>query len=74
MSDTIYIWGAKSPSKGYKFHEQFPGQPLVRQKSLAQRNAESFAMRLNQKNHMDINDWVPIVESREKWIGTSDYQ
>ena len=74
MSDTIYIWGARSPSKGYKFHEQFPGQLLVRQRSLAQRHAESFAMRLNQKNHMNINDWTPVVETREKRPGTSDYQ
>lgn len=74
MSDTIYVWGARSPSKGYSFHEQFPGQPLVRNRSLAQRNAESFATRLNQKNHMNISDWVPMVETRQKWIGSSDIQ
>lgn len=74
MSDTIYIWGARSPSKGYKFHEQFPGQPLVRTKSLAQKNAESFATRLNEKSHMNINDWLPVVETRQKWIGTSNIQ
>ena len=74
MSETIYIWGAKSPSKGYKFHEQFPGQPLVRKREMAQRNAESFAMRLNQKSHMNITDWSPVVETREKWPGTSDLQ
>ena len=72
MSDTIYVWGAKSG--GHKFHEMNPGQKLVTDRNLAQRFADSFATRLNAANHMQKNDWQPVVESRTKLPGTSDLQ
>lgn len=74
MSETIYLWGARSPSKGFHFHEMNPGQPLVTNKQLAWRFAESFATRLNEKNHMQINDWVGLVDERQHRPGTSNLQ
>lgn len=74
MSETIYIWGARSPSKGIHFHEMNPGQPLVTNQQLAWRFANSFATRLNERNHMQINDWVEIVDERERRPGTSNLQ
>ena len=74
MSEIIYLWGARSPSKGYHFHEINPGQPLVTNNALAWRFANSFATRLNEKNHMQITDWVGIVDERERRPGTPDVQ
>lgn len=74
MSDTIYIWGARSKSSNHVFHEMNPGQKLVTNRSLAQRFADSFATRLNANNHMQKNDWQPVVENRSRLPGTSDLQ
>ena len=74
MSETIYIWGARSPSSNQKVHEMNPGQKLVTDRNLAQRFADSFASRLNANNHMQRNDWQPVVESRTKLPGTSNLQ
>lgn len=74
MEDTIYIWGARSQSSNHIFHEMNPGQKLVTDRVLAQRFADSFASRLNASNHMQKNDWQPVVEQRRHLPGTSDLQ
>ena len=74
MSDTIYVWGARSASSSQKFHEMNPGQKLVTNRELAQRFADSFASRLNANRHMQRTYWQPIVEYRTRLPGTSDLQ
>ena len=74
MSETIYIWGARSKSSNHVFHEMNPGQKLVTDRNLAQRFADSFATRLNAGNHMQKNDWQAVVEVRTRLPGTSDLQ
>ncbi len=54
-----YIVMAYSPSKGHKLRELQLESPAIRTQADAQRFAESFAQRLNQRRHMDCTDWTP---------------
>jgi hypothetical protein len=67
MSDIVYIWGAYSKTLNQKFHEvNLESNNMLTDRNIAQKWADSFASRLVQNNHMHTNDWIPIVEERQR--------
>lgn len=74
MTYTFFMWGARSPSTGQFLNEIHPGQDLVRDYGMAERFAETFALKLNTNRHMHTDDWVGYVEEKEHRDGTPDVQ
>lgn len=58
-----YIVLAHSPSLGHSLRELQLEGPAITRRDLAQMFAESFATRLNQRQHMGAQDWQPKLDT-----------
>jgi hypothetical protein len=74
MQEGYYII-AQSPTTGDRIREltlEFDGSGHVPLSDplLAQQRADSWALRLNTEQHMQITDWVGIIEFKQMGIET----
>jgi hypothetical protein len=58
-----YIIQAHSPSLGYSLRELQLEGPAITRRDLAGLFADSFARRLNERQHMGVADWQPRIDT-----------